>query len=149
MLSKLAIPLLELVASSALTVMVEFSEPPPDTSIPSPAVRSATKFPVVSVPRATELACIVVEMVMSPKLVMVALPTTSPLKATVGSATSKSIVPSVSWYVAVMPLSVLLENIAPTKSWTCSVFRPTVIPAVSEPLLATSIPVLLAVTVAT
>mgnify|MGYP007077500876 CR=1 FL=1 len=54
--SKDAIPLLVSVASSAETVIVAFSEPPPLTSIPSPAVRSATKLPVVSVHKATELA---------------------------------------------------------------------------------------------
>ena len=41
-LSNDAIPLLLAVASSAETVIVAFSEPPPDTSIPSPAVKSAT-----------------------------------------------------------------------------------------------------------
>ena len=93
-LSKLAIPLLLLVASSADTVMVAFSEPPPLTSIPSPAVRSATKLPVVSVPKATLLAAIVAVRVASPKFVTVALPERSPPKVIVKSSTSKSKVPS-------------------------------------------------------
>ena len=47
-----------------------------------------------------------------------------------------------------MFVSVLPVNMAPTMSWTYSVFRPTVTAADSEPLLATSIPLFAAARVA-
>ena len=43
-----------------------------------------------------------------------------PLVSWFNVPTTKSIVPSLSWYVAVIPVSVLPENIAPTISCTCS-----------------------------
>ena len=50
---------------------------------------------------------------------------------------TKSIVPSESWYVAVMFVSVLPLNIAPTISWICSsVFPPSVTVAIPEDAVA-------------
>ena len=71
------------------------------------------------------MAAIVVDIVTSPRLVIVPLPVTSPLNVIVESPTSRSIVPSPSWYVTDIPDSVLLENIAPTMSCTLSAFTVT------------------------
>ena len=97
-------------------------------------------------PSAIEFAAIVVDIVTSPKFVIVPLPVTSPLKVIVGSATSKSKVPSPDSKVTDMPDSVLLDTIAPTIACILLEFT------VTEPLLTVksvlskeAIPLLLAV----
>ena len=73
-------------------------------------------MPVVSVPRATLLAAMVMVALALARFVMLALPETSPKKVRVKSATSKSKVLSVSSYVTDIPFSVLLVTMAPTVS---------------------------------
>ena len=64
--------------------------------------------------------------VVSPRLVIVAEPSTSPEMVITGSFTLKSSLPLVSSYVTEIPDSVLLEIISPTRSCTYSVFKETV-----------------------
>ena len=80
---------------------------------------------MVSVPSATELACMVAVSVADARSVIVTEPPRSPASVTVKSSTLKSNVPSLSWYATAIPLSVLEDTIAPTMSCTRSALRVT------------------------
>ena len=84
----------------------------PDTIAPTVSWTTSERS-ILAVP-SNDTPCIV--LAASNAVAVAALPVVSWFSV----PTTKSIVPSPSSYVAVIPVSVLLENIAPTRSWTYS-----------------------------